>query len=164
MDIKSAVIGSEGGHMAGRRLLQEMYESRFGQPMPEIRITDRGKPYFAGSDVHFSISHTEKHAFCVLASCPVGIDAEELDRSINLRLADKILSPTEKAQFDAASDKRQALLTFWVLKEAGVKCSGTGLTGFPNQTDYSLADPRVQIIDGCIVAVITKNTGEQYAF
>ena len=164
MHIQSAVIGSEGGHIAGRKLLQEMYESRFGQPMPEIRITDRGKPYFADSAVHFSISHTDKTVFCVLSDCPVGIDAEELDRHMNLRLAEKILSPQEKAQFDAASDKQQALLTFWVLKEAGVKCSGTGLTGYPNKTNYSLNDPRVQVIGGCIVAVITDQTGGAYAF
>lgn len=163
MYIQSAVIGSEDGHIAGRKLLREMYESRFGQPMPEILITDRGKPYFAGSNVHFSISHTDKTVFCVLSDCPVGIDAEELDRHMNLRLADKILSPTEKAQFDEAADKHQALLTFWVLKEAGVKCSGTGLTGYPNKTNYSLNDPRAQIIGSCIVAVITEDTGGAYA-
>ena len=83
----------------------------------------------------------------------MGIDAEELDRDINLRLADKILSPMEKAQFDAAEDQRMALLTFWVLKEAQAKYTGEGLRGYPNKTEFSLTDPRVRTMEGCLVAV-----------
>ena len=86
----------------------------------------------------------------------MGLDAEELDRDIKLKLADKILSPSEKTQFDAAPDKRMALLTFWVLKEASVKRSGEGLRGFPNHTAFSLDDPRVTILDGCLVAVLEE--------
>ena len=78
------------------------------------------------------------------------------DRNIDLRLADKILSPTEKQQFDAAEDKRLALLTFWVLKEAAAKCSGEGLRGYPNHTQFSLDDPRVTEIDGCLVAIVEE--------
>ena len=84
----------------------------------------------------------------------IGIDAEELGRRVDLRLAEKILSPGERAQFDAAPDKRRALLTFWVLKEALVKKTGEGLRGYPSGTDFSLDDPRVTEIDGCLVAVI----------
>ena len=71
-----------------------------------------------------------------------------------LALAEKILSPGERVQFDAAPDKRRALLTFWVLKEARVKRTGEGLRGYPNKTDFSLDDPRVTEMDGCLVAVI----------
>ena len=124
--------------------------------MPEICVGHRGKPYFADESVHFSISHTKHHVFCVLSDTPVGIDAEELDREINLSLADKILSPAEKAQFDDAKDKKSALLTFWVLKEAAGKCTGEGINGYPNKTNFSLDDPRVQTIDGCLVAIIKK--------
>ena len=60
----------------------------------------------------------------------------------------------ERVQFDAAPDKRRALLTFWVLKEAQVKRTGDGLRGYPNGTDFALNDPRVTEMDGCLVAVI----------
>ena len=145
-------LQGENAHEAGLCLLQTLY----GAPLPEIRRTERGKPYFVGSHLHFSISHTKKHAFCVLADKPVGIDAEELDRNIDLRLGSKILSPTEKAQFDAAEDPRLALLKFWVLKEAAAKCSGEGLRGYPSHTDFSPDDPRVTEIDGCLVAIIEE--------
>lgn len=142
------------GHEAGRHLLAELYRQEAGRDLPKILTTDRGKPYFPDSELHFSISHTPHHAFCVLSEHNVGIDAEEADRNINLKLADRILSPGEQAQYESAADSRIALLTFWVLKEAAAKLSGEGLRGYPNHTDFSLDDPRVTQIDGCIVAVL----------
>ena len=149
-------LEGQTGHEAGRQLLAEVYRAETGEDLPEIRLTDRGKPYFPGSPWHFSISHTPKHAFCVLSRNNVAIDAEELDRKINLKLAEKILSPMEKRQFDAAENKERALLTFWVLKEAAAKLSGEGLRGYPNHTNFSLEDPRVTELDGCIVAVMEE--------
>jgi len=154
MKIYSCALNGRTGHEAGRALLADAYRELTGEALPPILLGERGKPYFPGSPWHFSISHTKGHAFCVLSDRPVGIDAEELDRNINLGLAEKILSPSEKARFDAAPDKRLALLTFWVLKEAATKLSGEGLRGYPNQTDFSLEDPRVRKLDGCLVAVI----------
>ena len=142
------------GHEAGRKLLARLYREETGRDLPPILTADRGKPYFAEDPLHFSISHTKHHAFCVLSEHNVGIDAEELDRGINLKLAEKILSPMERARFEAAPDKRKALLTFWVLKEAAAKLSGEGLKGYPDHTNFSLDDPRVTEIDGCIVAVL----------
>ena len=84
----------------------------------------------------------------------MGIDAEELDRKVHLALAEKAFSAGEKAQFDAAADKTRAFLTFWVLKEAEAKLTGEGLRIYPNHTNFSLDDPRVTIIDGCILAVL----------
>ena len=144
------------GHEAGRQLLAEAYRAETGEDLPEIRLTDRGKPYFPGNPWRFSISHTPKHAFCVLSRNNVAIDGEELDRKINLKLAEKILSPMEKRQFDAAENKERALLTFWVLKEAAAKLSGEGLRGYPNHTHFSLEDPRVTELDGCILAVMEE--------
>ena len=86
----------------------------------------------------------------------MGLDAEEADRKINLKLAEKILSPWEKQQFDAAENPEKALLTFWVLKEAEAKRTGEGLRGYPNHTNFSLDDPRVTELDGCLVAVMEE--------
>ena len=142
-------------------MLTRLYGEATGQPLPPIEVGAWGKPAFVDSDWHFSISHTKKHAFCVLAEENIAIDAEELDRRVNLSLAEKILSPMEKTQFDAADDKNRALLTFWVLKEASAKLSGRGLHGYPNDTAFSLDDPRVRELEGCLVAILTE--GETYA-
>lgn len=154
MRIASCALAGRTGHEAGRALLAALYQEETGHELPSIAVKAGGKPYFPGSDWHFSISHTPRHAFCALSHREIGIDAEELDRNVKLALAEKILSPGERVQFDAAPDKRRALLTFWVLKEAQVKRTGDGLRGYPNGTDFSLDDPRVTEMDGCLVAVI----------
>lgn len=155
MRLASCELNGRGGHEAGRALLEALYREATGLPLPPIVIGEWGKPYFVDSGWHFSISHTKNHAFCALARENVAIDAEELDRPINQKLAEKILSPREKVQYDAAPDKARALLTFWVLKEAAAKLSGRGLRGYPNDTDFSLDDPRVREMDGCLVAIFT---------
>ena len=145
-------LDGENPHEAGLQLLEELY----GAPLPEIRRTKLGKPYFADGSAHFSISHTKTKVFCALSDRAVGIDAEETDRDINLSLSEKFLSPTELAQFRAAEDPRKALLKFWVLKEAAGKCTGQGLQLWPNHTAFSLDDPRITEIAGCFVAVIEQ--------
>lgn len=153
-------LDGRGGHEAGRQLLRRLYRQHTGRECPEILVTDRGKPCFAEGNLHFSISHTKRHVFCALYDAPIGIDAEEMDRNINLKLADKILSPAEKFRFDGT---RQALLRLWVLKEAAVKCSGEGLRGYPNHTDFSPDDPRIRELCGCFVAVITDEKEKFHA-
>lgn len=147
-------LNGRTGHEAGRELLARLYCSEIGGKMPEILTEPGGKPYFADGNVHFSITHTKGHAFCALSDRPVGIDAEELTRQVKPGLAEKILSPGELEQYRAAEDKNRALLTFWVLKEAEAKRTGRGIRGYPNQTKFSLDDPRVTELHGCLVAVV----------
>lgn len=156
MKLVSCPIAELGGHHAAWELLAEVYRRETGEALPPISIGPFGQPGFLGSPYYFSLTHTDKHAFCALSERKVGIDAEELDRPVKLSLAKKILSPGELAQFEKASDKHRALLTFWVLKEGYFKMKGTGLQGFPNQTNFSLSDSRVREMDGCLVAVIEE--------
>ena len=152
--LAGTALEGRSGHEAGRALLAELYFEKTGQALPEIAVTDRGRPYFPDSPLHFSITHTPRHAFCALSERPVGIDAEETDRAISPRLAEKILSPTEKERYNSAADKPAALLRLWVLKEAAAKLSGEGLRGYPNHTDFSPDDPRVTQRDGCYLAIL----------
>ena len=155
--LTSCELQGISGHDAGRMLLNALWETYVGGKMPPIAIAQRGKPYFAAGNWHFSISHTNKHAFCALSDAPIGVDAEEMDRNIDLRLAEKILSPYEKAQFDAAPDKQAALIKFWVLKEAAAKLSGEGLRGYPNHTKFDLDDERLAEKDGCFIAIMQED-------
>lgn len=142
--------------VAGKLLLAQMYEELTGEEMPPIEKAPRGKPYFPGSNIYFSITHTKTTVFCAIADTEVGIDAEDLNRKVSPNLAQKILSPMEYAQYELLPEEEQneALLRFWVLKEAAAKCSGMGLRGYPDHTEFSLDDPRVQKLAGCMVAVI----------
>ena len=153
-------LGGLSGHQAGRWLLEQLYRMETGQELPKIRLSPRGKPFFENSVYHFSISHTHRHAFCVLATVPVAIDAEELDRQVPPSLIRRILSPGEQLRFEAAPDPQRAVLSLWVLKEATAKCTGLGLTGFPNRTDFSPEDPRVRRWAGCLVAIVAQEAEE----
>ena len=156
MKIAGESLKGRSGHEAGRELLARLYREETGEALPEIAVADRGKPYFVGSPWHFSISHTKQHVFCALSDRPVGLDAEETGRKVDPRLAQRILSESEKRRFDAAADKRACLLRLWVLKEAAAKLTGEGLRGFPNQTDFDPEDGRIMEMDGCYVAVLTE--------
>ena len=156
MKIRGEALNGRSGHEAGRELLAKLYREETGRECPEIAVADRGKPYFVNSPWHFSISHTKNHVFCALSLRPVGLDAEETDRKVDLRLADRVLSASEKRRFDEAEDKRACLLRLWVLKEAAAKLTGAGLRGFPNRTDFDPEDDRIMELDGCYVAVFTE--------
>lgn len=156
LKIAGEPLNGRTGHQAGRELLSRMYLEATGEILPVIAVTDRGKPCFVDAPWHFSISHTKKHVFCALSHRNVGLDAEEMDRKIDLRLADKVLSEPEKRRFAEAADKRSALLKLWVLKEAAAKLSGEGLRGYPNHTDFSPDDLRVFEMDGCYVGVLEE--------
>lgn len=157
MILGHAQIQPGGGHAAGRRLLEDLYLTHIGAPMPPVLVTDRGKPYFAGDPVYFSITHTKNHVFCALSDRPIGIDAEETDRCIDLSLAEKILSPAERTRWDACPDKRLGLLSLWVLKEAYAKLCGRGWGSYLCETDFDPNDPRVQLHSGCLLAITEED-------
>lgn len=156
LKIDSWALNGLDSRVAGKLLLQQMYEELTGGEMPPIGKMPRGKPYFLEGGLHFSITHTKTTVFCAISDVPVGIDAEDLTRKVSPSLAQKILSPYEYEQYEAVPDeaKNEALLRFWVLKEAEVKCSGLGLRGYPDHTAFDLDDPRITQIGGCLVAVI----------
>ena len=87
--------------VAGKLLLAQMYEELTGEEMPPIEKAPRGKPYFPGSELHFSITHTKSTVFCAISDKEIGIDAEELTRKVSPALAEKILSPYEYTQYEA---------------------------------------------------------------
>ena len=162
LKIDSWALNGLDSRVAGRLLLAQMYEELTGEEMPPIEKMPRGKPYFPDSNLHFSITHTKTRVFCALSDVPVGLDAEDLGRKVSPSLAEKILSPGELAQYEALpeEDRNDALLRFWVLKEAEVKCSGLGLRGYPNHTDFRLDDDRVSEVEGCLVAVIREKPAD----
>lgn len=160
MRVAVCALNGQSGHEAGRSLLEKLYREETGEALPEIRISTRGKPYFPNSPFYFSISHTPKHAFCVLARTRVGIDAEELERTIHPRLVERAFSPAERDRVMSTSDPYVALLTLWVLKEADAKRTGEGLRGFPNHTDFCPEDRRVRHWAGCVVAIVADSEEE----
>ena len=154
MELGFRVLQGQDGHTAGRELLAEIYKKLTGQTPPTIETTPRGKPYFVDSPWHFSISHTKNHVFCCLSQKPIGIDAEEADRIVDPRLAQRYLSAMEQTHLANAPDRNAALLRLWVLKEAYAKLTGQGIGNYLKNTDFDPNDSRILEMDGCVVAIL----------
>lgn len=150
-------LEGRNAHEVGRQLLSALYLQETGCDLPEIATTPQGKPFFPHSHLHFSISHTKNHVFCCLCRQNVGIDAEEIGRPMDLRLASRWLSPGELAGFDSSED---TLLRLFVLKESYAKFTGRGWGNYLADTDFSPHAPQLQIIDGCYVAIFTNDQKE----
>lgn len=150
-------LDGQNAHEAGRQLLSTLYQQETGCDLPIIATTPQGKPYFPGGGLHFSISHTDHHVFCCLSTQNVGLDAEEIGRPMDLRLAERWLSPEELSAFDNRED---TLLRLFVLKESYAKLTGRGWGNYLKYTNFSPQAPQLQIIDGCYVAVLTNDQEE----
>ena len=147
-------LDNEDTHAAGRELLARLYRQQTGQDLPLVNKTPQGKPYIPNSPWHFSISHTKRHVFCCLSRKNIGIDAEEMDRVVDPRLAQRYLSPGERNRWEASEDKNAALLRLWVQKEAYAKLTGAGIGKYLKNTDFYPDNKEILQIDGCYVAVL----------
>ena len=156
MKLKWKRLENQTGHEAGRELLAQLYAEEIGEPMPPILVTEQGKPYFAQGDWHFSISHTDTHAFCAISRQKIGIDAESMERVVDPRLGSRFLSEAEAQRLERAADKQTALLRFWVLKEAFAKLTGRGIGNWLKNTDFDYNDARITCVDGCFVAILEE--------
>ena len=147
-------LDGRSGHEVGRELLAKLYLQATGENLPPIAVTPRGKPYFPGGDWHFSISHTENFAFCVLSQRNIGLDAEEKGRKVSPAMLEKFTSDGEKRRL--GEDPQDAFLRLWVLKEAQSKLTGRGMGNWLKDTDFDPFDQRIPEINGCYVAVLEE--------
>ncbi len=91
----------------------------------ELKKTVMGKPYAIHADQYIftSFSHSQDWVVCALSlKHDIGIDCELIDRKINKNVIGRIRSEAEKEMMQDVSD-----LEMWTMKEAFVKCIGTGI-------------------------------------
>lgn len=96
-----------------------------------IAVGEKGKPFFLyNQGLHFSISHTKDHIAIAIGSRPVGIDIEQL-RPYKIEVVRRFFHPDEYAFIDSLMPEQQAeaFTRLWTMKEAAVKCTGTGIAG-----------------------------------
>lgn len=98
--------------------------NRFGRP----ELSDDA----AGRSIRFNLTHTPGLAACaVAADRAVGVDAENLDREIDLRsVSARVFSPAEIRGLDEliGRDATERFYLHWTLKEAYVKALGMGFS------------------------------------
>lgn len=97
-----------------RMALQELHGWR---ELPEIALTDRGKPWFPQHpEVHFNLSHTAGAVLVGVAEAPLGVDIEHV-RPVSQRAMRRL----------ADVDTREDFFRSWVRREARAKRSGDGV-------------------------------------
>ena len=93
---------------------------------PALVYGENGKPYLADkSDTFFSITHSDKWVFLAVADGEIGIDAQ-MPRKVCPRLAARSTPPEELSW--VKEDTEPHFTRLWTMKEAYLKCTGTGLT------------------------------------
>lgn len=113
-------------HISSRKLFSELIEEmNLVTENVELKKMKLGKPYtqYEGKTLHTSFSHCEDWVVCAMSSkLDIGVDCEHVDRKVNPRIFDRILDETEKNVLNDVSH-----LAIWAMKEAVVKCIGTGI-------------------------------------
>ena len=103
------------------------------EALPEVRFEPGGKPCFADSPLHFSLSHSGKLAAVLISEEPCGVDVEQLRPEVAARLHERCLSDAERAR---SCD----FFELCTKKECIAKLDGRGLPSHPSKIDT--LDPR----------------------
>ena len=92
---------------------------------------EQGKPYLAGSNLRFNLSHTRTLAlFAFAREINLGIDVEDIQASDDLdAVAEQNFAPAERAALLALPqpERTAAFYRCWTRKEALLKAEGSGL-------------------------------------
>ena len=100
-------------------LLAEMLAD-CGQSLPRVDFLESGKPVFADSPLHFSLSHSGRLVAALLSDAPCGVDIQIMDKPISDALFRRVLNECERS---ADAD----FFDVWTLKECLGKLTGEGL-------------------------------------
>ena len=91
-----------------------------------IVCSEYGKPLFADSSLHFSLSHTEGLVVCAVGDRDLGVDAER-KHPYNEALVRRFFTEKEQAILLESEDPADCFIRLWTLKESYLKALGCGL-------------------------------------
>lgn len=125
-----------------RAVKQHVAENPGCMPEPEllqnfvIEKTSKGKPYLAGSDIHFSVSHTDGLWVCAIGPAPCGLDVQAFGDYRESQVAKRMFAEPD-AEY-AKANGSEGFYRIWSRFEAVSKYDGSGI--FANRP--SLSDGR----------------------
>ncbi len=119
-------LNRKAEYLSARHLFRFLLvELKLADDPIELLKEDSGKPFAqrANEIISVSFSHSPKKVFCAISrNKEVGLDVELSDRKINEAVVARILNKNEKEEVGKEDPVR-----LWTIKEAAVKCIGTGL-------------------------------------
>jgi len=111
--------------LSARHLFRDMMDELRMSLEYKLQKHPLGKPFasIGNQAINVSFSHSKSKVFCAISKkLDIGLDTEWLDRKVDERIVRRILGENEWKVF---SEENPILL--WTIKEAAVKCLGTGL-------------------------------------
>ena len=140
-------------HLAARFLLQNLIPELDSK---SIKYATHGKPYIDNSHLHFSISHCNGYAACIVSSKdPVGMDIELIGDRVG-KVAHKFLHPSElgKIQLLHKEDQLKQMTFVWAAKEAMYKMNEKLGVDFSKNL---IVDELANFSDGIIPATVLSD-------
>lgn len=92
-------------------------------------------------DVNFSLAHAGALALVAVATVPVGVDLEPVDRRPAPNLVGVVATPGEVRAVETGGAPPASLLRLWTRKEALLKATGEGLARDPRTVEVGLGGP-----------------------
>ena len=108
-----------------------------------------GRPYFPGSSIQFSMSHSDRGVCCGIADCNIGADIQDTDIKYH-EIIDLVMSGKEKEIISASAFPQSEFARFWTLKESMLKFRGTGINDGLKSIDFSASAGERFTYDGLI--------------
>lgn len=120
----------------------------------EIIHNKYGKPYLKGIDLFFNLSDSNDISALVISNKEVGIDIEELKY-------DELVMKTHFNNHEIkivknSKDKKKDFTKIWTIKEAYVKCMGTGIIEPLKNIDSNLIKCKSFTIENYYVSIVEK--------
>jgi 4'-phosphopantetheinyl transferase len=134
-------------HIGSRTLLRALLAEHTGDPARSFDLSAdaRGKPVVAGGPA-VSISHSRDIVACaVMDAGETGIDIEFPGRTRNVAgIAERYFSRAETAWL--VTQPHDRFYQLWVLKEAWLKATGTGIAGGLDSLRCTVTPPRIELL------------------
>jgi 4'-phosphopantetheinyl transferase len=141
-----------------RGLLRALLGGYLGAVPSEIEIVPgcHGKPMLAGASgrdaIRFNVSHSgERVLFGFARGREVGVDMEEVRRGFpGEEIGDRFFTPAEAARIRSVRGARrqEVFFSYWTLKEAFMKASGSGFFLPMHRFEVALDPPRIVKVEG----------------
>ena len=140
-------------------------------PYKEKKIIygNNGKPCFANSNKHISISHTSRYVTIAVADYPIGIDIEWANRNA-LSVSKSFLQPQETEILSQSDSPTQEALILWSAKESAFKLAADKVAILKeiqttkNEVGYTVTYPDgttaicyIQIVEDIILSIAMSN-------
>lgn len=139
-----------------RGLVNMLFSLENSEAEPIWQLNEYAKPYIAGWDKDFSISHSTEFSVVAVASEAIGVDIEDNSRDIDLEKFKR----TEFLNFDdgAYNNKEEFLMRFTAL-EAYLKYIGKGFHKDARTISVRKVNDGIVIDDGGLIKAETIKSG-----